>query len=74
MYIISEKEKELITLINHPVYSVDFLEKWINRNDDVVVNAPVALQTMGAKGFFQAVRQLVRVMDEKNISFSRQCH
>lgn len=37
-------------------YTVDYLEAWINRNDNVETNAVAALSAMGVKGFYRAVR------------------
>lgn len=56
---ITEAEKELIVQLNHPLYTVEFLEQWVNRNDNPMINAPAALQAMGAKGYLEAVRQMV---------------
>lgn len=53
---ISEKEKGIIQKLNHPLYTVEFLEEWVNRNDNVFVNAPCALQACMAKGFYEAVK------------------
>jgi hypothetical protein len=39
---------------------VEFLKEWVNRNDNVFINAPAALQAMGASGFFAAVRAIER--------------
>lgn len=46
---ITDKEKELITKLGDPYYTVSNIEKWINRNDNVFANAPAALQAMGIK-------------------------
>ena len=54
------KEREVTDRINHPVYTSDFLAEWIERNDNVFVNAPAALQAMGAKGFYAAVQQIAK--------------
>ena len=32
---ITDKEKELITKLGDPYYTVSNIEKWINRNDNV---------------------------------------
>lgn len=58
MEVISEKEKEIINQLNHPLYNVEFLERWINRNDNPYINAAAALQAMGAKGYYEAVKQM----------------
>ena len=56
----TDKEKKVVREINHPLYTVEFLEEWINRNDNVFINAPAALQAMGAKGFYAAVEMLAK--------------
>lgn len=58
MIAISEKEKTIINQLNHPLYTVEFLEKWINRDDNVFINAAAALQAMAAKGYYEAVKQM----------------
>lgn len=53
---LSEDEKKFIEELNHPIYTAEWVEEWINRKDNVLVNAPAALQAMGARGFYEAVR------------------
>lgn len=59
------KEREIVERLNHPVYTTDFLEEWIHRKDNVFINAPAALQAMGAKGFYEAVKQTAKNEEEK---------
>lgn len=54
----TEKEKSIVKELNHSLYTVEFLEEWINRNDNVFTNAPAALQAMGAKGYYEAVKRM----------------
>lgn len=54
------KEREIVERLNHPVYTMDFLEEWIQRKDNVFINTPAALQAMGAKGFYEAVKQIAK--------------
>ena len=61
----TEKEREIVERLNHPVYTTDFLEEWIQRKDNVFINAPVALQAMGAKGYYEAVKQKAKNEEEK---------
>ena len=51
----TEKEREIVERLNHPVYTTDFLEEWIQRKDNVFINAPAALQAMGAKGYYEHI-------------------
>lgn len=55
---ISDKQKQIIRKLDHKLYTVEFLEEWLNRSDSVFVNAPAALQAMGADGFFAAVKMI----------------
>lgn len=59
------KEREIVERLNHPVYTTDFLEEWIQIKDNVFINAPAALQAMGAKGFYEAVKQMAKNEEEK---------
>lgn len=65
---ITDAEKEMISKLNHPLYTAEFLEHWVNRNDNPMINAPAALQAMGAKGYLEAVRLIV----DKQIDVARQ--
>lgn len=58
---ISDKQKEIIRKLDHKLYTVEFLEQWLNRSDSVFVNAPAALQAMGADGFFAAVKMIEKL-------------
>lgn len=57
---LTDREKEIIEKLNHSVYTVEYVEHWINRNDNVFINAAAALNAMGAKGFYTAVRQMAK--------------
>lgn len=52
---LTEKQKGIVTKLNDELYTVDYLEEWLNRNDNVYINAPAALSAMGATGFYRAV-------------------
>ena len=55
----TDKEKEVVKKLNNPLYTVEFLEEWLTRYDDVFCNPVAALQAMGAKGFYDAVHSIV---------------
>lgn len=57
---LTEAEKDIVRKLSHPLYTVDFLEEWINRNDDVSINAVAALQACSAKGFYEAVQLIAK--------------
>ena len=48
---LTEKEKEIIGKLAHPMFDVDYVQEWINRHDNVLVNAPAALISIEVKGF-----------------------
>ena len=60
---ITKKQETIIKELNDPLYTVDFLKEWVNRNDNVFANAPAALHAMGANGFFAAVRAIERAAE-----------
>lgn len=56
---LTDEEKHVIDCMKDSVYTSEFVEEWVNRGDNVSVNAPSALQAMGAKGFYRAVKHIV---------------
>lgn len=56
----TDREQEIIKKLNHPLYTVEFLEEWKDRKDNIFANAPEALQVMGAKGFYDAVCRMAQ--------------
>lgn len=62
---ITENQKVIIRRLDDKLYTVDFLQAWLNRNDNVFANAPAALQAMGASGFFAAVCAIERQTEKK---------
>jgi hypothetical protein len=54
--VLSGAERTVLTGLKHPLYTAEFVEHWINRDDPVFINAPAALQAAAAKGFYEAVR------------------
>ncbi len=52
---LTEKQKGIVTKLNDELYTADYLEEWLNRNDNVYINAAAALSAMGATGFYRAV-------------------
>lgn len=61
----TDREKEVVRELNHPLYTVEFLEEWKDRDDNVFTNAPGALQAMGANGFYEAVKRMVTNQENK---------
>lgn len=63
---LSQAEKDLINRMNHPMYTVSFIESWLNRPPvNVYSNAPTALQQCLVEGFMQAVRAMAAVEERK---------
>lgn len=56
---LSGAERTVLTGLEHPLYTAEFLETWINRDDLVFTNAPAALQAAAAKGFYEAVKKMI---------------
>lgn len=63
--ILLEAEKKLITALHHPLYTVEFVEEWVNYQGNVFINALASLQSMGAIGFYQAVKSMIRMGYDK---------
>lgn len=56
---LSQTEKDLINRMNHPMYTVSFIESWLNRPPaNVYSNAPTALQQCMVEGFMEAVKTM----------------
>ena len=60
---LTELEKQIITELGDSLYTVEFVEEWINRSDNVMINPIAALQTMGANGYYQAVKLMAALRD-----------
>ena len=58
---LTSKEKAIVKNLNSALYTVQYLEEWINNNDDIFSNAIGALTAMGAKGFYDAVQLQVKI-------------
>lgn len=56
MITLSNSQRAIVENLNHSLYTPDFLQEWINCNDNVQVNVVNALQAVEAKGFFEAVK------------------
>lgn len=62
---LTELEKQIITELGDSLYTVEFVEEWINRSDNVMINPIAALQTMGANGYYQAVKLMAALRGSK---------
>lgn len=57
---LTDNQKAIVTRLGDTVYTPEYLEEWLNRNDSVYINAPAALSSMGANGFYKAVLAIER--------------
>ena len=55
---LTELEKQIIYELDHPWYTVEFIENWINRQPDVLINVVFALTIMKVQGYYEAVHQM----------------
>lgn len=55
----TEQERKLVEDLRDELYTVDFFEEWLGRNDNVFANAPAALQAVAASGYYRAVQRMV---------------
>ena len=60
--VLTEQEKEIVEAMGHELYTVEYLEQWINRNDNVFVNAVAALNAIAAKGYYEAVKKAIKLI------------
>lgn len=68
----TDREKAIVRELNHSLYTVDFLEEWKDREDNVFSNAPAALQAMGANGFYEAVKKMAENQENKQNTTGRE--
>ena len=64
--ILSDQEKEAIIQLDDVLYDVEFIEEWINRKDSIDSNAISALQSMGAKGYYKAIKNMIQYENKTN--------
>lgn len=62
----SSAEIEIIEKLGHPLYTVEFLEEWVGRNDNVMVNAPAALQAI--EQVLAVIKRHLEASKEANIT------
>ncbi len=69
---LTEEERFIVNTIGHSIYTVNYLETWIGRKDNVNTNAAAALLTMGASGFYTAVKELARKIPKGCLSAGKE--
>lgn len=60
LIVLTDEEKRIVKELDHRLYTVEFLEEWINHDDNVFIDAPAALQTMMACGYYEAVKMMAK--------------
>lgn len=55
---LTELEKQIISELDHPLYTVEFIEDCINRKPDVLINSVFALLVMRVQGYYIAVHRM----------------
>ena len=51
---LTEEEKNIVRQLGHNRLTEEYLDHWLNRHDYVQINAPAALISMEARGFYEA--------------------
>ena len=59
MITLSEKEKKVIERLGDPLYTPEYIQEWVNRDDNVMINPAAAMSAIGAKGFYTAVKDII---------------
>ena len=58
---LTEREKEVINALGHPLYTVKYIETYLELSPaSVFVNAPLALIQMSVDGYLSAVRAYIK--------------
>lgn len=52
---LTEEERNIVRQLGHNRLTAEYLSHWLNRHDYVQINAPAALISMEARGFYEAV-------------------
>lgn len=53
--IITEEQQKIIKWLDCSIYSVEYVQEWINKEVDFTANEALTLIIMGVKGFYDAV-------------------
>ncbi len=61
---LTKEEKELIERLNDPLYTAEYVEHWINKDDNVMANPIAAMQAMGAEGYHKAVKNMIAAKEK----------
>lgn len=53
---LTDSQKKIVEALGDKLFTVDFIEEYYGRNDNVMINAPAALQECEVEGFMRAVK------------------
>lgn len=59
---LTDKEKDIVRKLNHPIFTVDVLEKWLNRSEES--KGIPGQQSFAVTGYYEAVRRMAEVSDK----------
>ena len=60
---LTKREKDIVKKLNRPPYTVEYLEEWLDTDDETVANPTVALTIAYIEGFYDAVQAI----DKQNL-------
>lgn len=73
MITLTEEQKEVIQKLNHPLYTVEYLQaqEWVDfdRNDNIFVNTPMAFKATAASGYLAAVDSIIQNRPKSSYKF-----
>lgn len=55
---LTEHEKQIINELDHPLYTVEFIENRINGQLDILTKTVATLRLMGIIGYYEAVHRM----------------
>lgn len=61
---LTKTQKEIITLFNHPYFTVDLVENWLNGKVTCSGGKAKAVQFCSIKGFYEAVTAFMQVKQD----------
>lgn len=69
MIVLTEEEKLVINLLNHPQYQLDYVEQVLNSETTISINPILALSKASVYGYYDAIQRLVK---SSNVSIPKQ--
>lgn len=61
---LNDRQKNKVKELGHSLYTVEYIEAWIDRKDNVAMNALAALNAMAVTGFMRAVDSIIALEDK----------